>query len=226
MAAVISRELEAEILRLYHAEHWPIGTVARQLHVHHATVRRVLTQAGIPAVQQSARRSMADPFVPFIQEILTRYPTLRASRLYHMVRERGYPGRPDHFRAIVARHRPRPPVEAYLRLRTLAGEQSQVDWAHFMMPRVRLAFGTAIAMLDAGLRRTGSQCLDGGGESLRIDPRLNISKLFDGPDDDSFKIGLRGAGQPHFPCARPCAHEDSYRPDFFAKALSRTVRRC
>src|SRR6185437_8716265 len=101
---MISRELEAEILRLYHAEHWPVGTVAQQLHVHHSTVRRVLTQAGIPAAEQSVRRSMADPFLPFIQEVLTRYPTLRASRLYHMVRERGYPGRPDHFRAIVARH--------------------------------------------------------------------------------------------------------------------------
>jgi hypothetical protein len=96
-----------------------------------SAVRRVLTQAGIPAAEQSVRRSMADPFLPFIQEVLTRYPTLRASRLYHMVRERGYPGRPDHFRAIVARHRPRPPVEAYLRLRTLQGEQGQVDWAHF-----------------------------------------------------------------------------------------------
>ena len=145
MAAVISRELEAEILRLYHAEHWPIGTLARQLHVHHATVRRVLTQAGIPAAQQSVRRSMADPFMPFIQEILTRYPTLRASRLYHMVRERGYPGRPDHFRAIVARHRPRPPVEAYLRLRTLPGEQGQVDWAHFG----KLAIGKALRPLMA-----------------------------------------------------------------------------
>jgi len=53
------------------------------------------------------------------------------SRLYHMVRERGYPGRPDHFRAIVARHRPRPVAEAYLRLRTLQADQGQVDWAHF-----------------------------------------------------------------------------------------------
>ena len=142
---MISRELEAEILRLYHAEHWPIGTLAGQLHVHHATVRRVLTQAGIPAAQQSVHRSMADPFVPFIQEILTRYPTLRASRLYHMVRERGYPGRPDHFRAIVARYRPRPPVEAYLRLRTLQGEQGQVDWAHFG----KLSIGKALRPLMA-----------------------------------------------------------------------------
>jgi transposase len=48
-----------------------------------------------------------------------------------MVRERGYRGAPDHFRAIVARFRPRPIPEAYLRLRTLPGQEAQCDWAHF-----------------------------------------------------------------------------------------------
>src|SRR6267143_582416 len=104
---MIPRELEAQILRLHHAEGWPIGTLARQLHLHHSTVRRVLGQAGIPAAHQYTRPLMVEPFVPFIQETLARYPTLRASRLYRMVRERGYPGAPDHFRALVARYRPR-----------------------------------------------------------------------------------------------------------------------
>jgi hypothetical protein len=35
-----------------------------------------------------------------------------------MVRERGYPGRPDHFRHLIGCHRPRPKAEAFLRLRT------------------------------------------------------------------------------------------------------------
>jgi transposase len=128
---MISRELEGEILRLHHAEGWPVGTLARQLHVHHSTVRRVLGQAGIPAAHQYTRPLMVEPFVPFIQETLARYPTLRASRLYRMVRERGYPGAPDHFRALVARYRPRQAAEAFLRLRTLMGEQRQVYWSHF-----------------------------------------------------------------------------------------------
>jgi transposase len=128
---MISRELEAEILRLHHAEGWPVGTLARQLRVHHSTVRRVLGQAGVPAAHHYSRPLMVEPFVPFIQATLERYPTLRASRLYRMVRERGYPGAPDHFRAILARYRPRQATEAYLRLRTLPGEQGQVDWAHF-----------------------------------------------------------------------------------------------
>lgn len=128
---MIAPETEAEILRLYHAEKWRIGTIATQLGIHHCTVRRVLAQAGIPHGTTSVRPSIAEPFIPFIIETLETYPRLRASRLYEMARQRGYPGRPDHFRAIVARYRPRPKAEAYLRLRTLPGEQGQVDWGHF-----------------------------------------------------------------------------------------------
>jgi transposase len=142
---MISRALEAEIVRLHHTEHWPVGTIAVQLRVHHATVRRVLAQAGVPVVQKIVRPSMVEPYRAFIVETLTKYPTLRASRLYAMVRERGYPGAPDHFRALVARLRPRPAAEAYLRLRTLPGDQGQVDWAFFG----KLTVGRAVRPLMA-----------------------------------------------------------------------------
>ena len=142
---MIPRALEAEILRLHHTEHWPLGTIARQLRVHHGTVRRVLAQAGVPMTPRAVRASMVEPYLAFIAETLAKYPTLRASRLYAMVRERGYPGAPDHFRAIVAGLRPRPAAEAYLRLRTLPAEQAQVDWAHFG----KLAIGRAVRPLMA-----------------------------------------------------------------------------
>jgi transposase len=128
---MISREKEAEILRVFHAEKWKVGTIARQLGVHHDTVRRVLAQAGQAPGTQWVRPSMIEPFVPFMRATLEKYPTLRASRLYEMVRQRGYPGGLDHFRHLIARYRPAPPAEAYLRLRTLPGEQAQVDWGHF-----------------------------------------------------------------------------------------------
>jgi len=140
----IARALEAEIVRLHEVEHWPVGTIATQLRVHHDTVRRVLAQAGVPP-GRAMRASIVEPYLAFISETLAKYPTLRASRLYTMVRERGYPGAPDHFRAIVARLRPRPAAEAYLRLRTLPGEQAQVDWAHFG----KLAIGRALRPLMA-----------------------------------------------------------------------------
>ena len=128
---MISRELEVEILRLHRAEHWKIGTIAAQLHTHHSTVRRVLMQAGLVQAPALPRASMVDPYKGFILETLTKYPTLRASRLYAMIRERGYRGSATHFRHRVALLRPRPPAEAYLRLRMLPGETGQIDWAHF-----------------------------------------------------------------------------------------------
>ena len=124
-------DIEAQILRYYHAEKWTIGTIAAQLHVHHGVVTRVLAQAGLPRSGRPSRRSKADPYLPFIRQTLEKFPKLTASRLYAMVRERGYRGGPDHFRHVIACHRPRPKAEAYLRLRSLPGEQSQVDWGHF-----------------------------------------------------------------------------------------------
>ena len=127
----IAPELESQILRYYHAEKWRIGTIACQLGVHRGTVQRVLAQAGLPSLDPVRRPLRVDPYLPFIRETLEKFPTLTASRLYQMVRERGYAGGPDHFRHLVALHRPKPKAEAYLRLRSLPGEQAQVDWGHF-----------------------------------------------------------------------------------------------
>lgn len=127
----IPAELEAKILRYFHVERWPVGTIARQLGLHHGTVDRVLSQAGLPKLERPHRASLLDPFLPFVRATLEQYPTLCASRLYTMVRERGYRGGPDHFRHLLLHYRPRPLPEAYLRLKTLPGEQAQVDWGHF-----------------------------------------------------------------------------------------------
>lgn len=124
-------ELEAQILRYYHVEKWRTGTIAAQLGVHHGTVTRVLAQAGLPQLGAPRRASAIDPYLSFILETLEKFPTLTASRLHAMVKSRGYSGGPDHFRHLIALHRPRPKAEAYLRLRTLPGEQAQVDWGHF-----------------------------------------------------------------------------------------------
>lgn len=128
---VIPADLSARILRLHKAERWRVGTIARQLHVHRDTVRRVLAQAGEPAQASPLRPSRVDPYRGFIVQTLERFPTLSAARLFAMVCERGYRGSPDHFRHVIAGMRPRPAGEAYLRLRTLPGEQAQVDWGHF-----------------------------------------------------------------------------------------------
>src|SRR5258705_11941580 len=121
-------ELEAEIVRLHYAEHWPVGTIATQLGAHPDQVRRVLGLSDARAPSQMRTR-LVDPYRPFIDQTLARYPTLRATRLYDMLRDRGYPGSVRTLRAFVATTRPRPRREPYLLPETMAGEQAQVDWA-------------------------------------------------------------------------------------------------
>jgi transposase len=122
-------EVEAEIRRLHAAESWPVGTIARQLRVHPDVVKRVLGLTAPPEVAPD-RPLLVEPYSDFIRETLTQYPRLRATRLFDMVRPRGYAGSIRTLREYVATVRPRPHGEAYLRLQTLVGEQSQVDWAH------------------------------------------------------------------------------------------------
>jgi transposase len=127
----INNETEAEILRLFNAEGWRRNTIAKQLGLHHSTIDRVLNRHEVPVKPTRMRKVKVDQYLPFIRKTLEKYPKLNATRLFHMVKERGYTGGVDHFRDIVARLRPKPRAEAYLRLATLPGEQAQCDWAHF-----------------------------------------------------------------------------------------------
>ena len=122
-------EIEAEIRRLFFAEHWKVGTIARQLDVHHDVVRRVLDL--LPPPHTSGPRPLRlDPYREFIAQQLAQYPRLRATRLFDMLKARGYAGSVITLRRLVARIRPAPQAEVFLRLQPLPGEQAQIDWAH------------------------------------------------------------------------------------------------
>ena len=127
----ISAEESASILRLHHVEGWPVGTIGTQIGRHHDTVERVLVHSGLPVQKGSTRTRLIDPYIPFIKETLAKYPHLRASRMWSMLKQRGYLGSKSGLRAIVSRLRPRPHAEAYLRRQVLAGQEAQVDWGHF-----------------------------------------------------------------------------------------------
>ncbi len=126
----ISIELEAEIARLFHAEGWPVGTIATQLGVHHDVVERVLGLQTPRADLGATSALLIDPFKGFIKETLDQYPKLCGARLFDMVVARGYTGSTRTVRRHLTEVRPMPKREAYLRLDPLIGEQAQVDWAH------------------------------------------------------------------------------------------------
>jgi transposase len=127
---MISEAQRAEIRRLFYAEHWRIGTIAHELSLHPDTVRAALETARFNR-RTLVRASGLDPYTDFIRATLEQYPRLRATRIHEMVVARGYGGSVNQTRRLVRRLRPRPKAEAYLRLRTLPGEEAQVDWGHF-----------------------------------------------------------------------------------------------
>ncbi|MGH8337475.1 MAG: IS21 family transposase, partial [Gammaproteobacteria bacterium] len=126
---MISDEQVARIRHLFHAEHWKIGTLAAELGLHPETIRAALNTDRFRS-HPRFRAILTDPYLDFLRQTLQQYPRLRATRLFQMIRPRGYTGSVSQLRRVVADLRPSR-REAFLHLRTFPGEQAQADWAHF-----------------------------------------------------------------------------------------------
>jgi transposase len=127
----IEPDVERQIIHLRTVEKLAIGSVANMLGIHHSVVRRVERQSG-ETVNGNKRKRLSDDFLLFLSETLERFPKVKANRLFQMAKARGYKGvSKGHFRRIVREIRPRKAAEAFLRLTTLSGEESQVDWGEF-----------------------------------------------------------------------------------------------
>src|ERR1043165_8937819 len=120
---MITPDQRAQNRRAPHAEHWKVGTIAAELGLHHDTVRRAIVDDHVVSpVDPRVTASILDPYKAFIGDILGRHPRLRASRLFHMIRERGYSGSEIVVRRYVHKIRPLP-REAFFKLETMPGEQ-------------------------------------------------------------------------------------------------------
>jgi transposase len=127
----VSDTTEADIRRLFFGEHWKRGTIAAQLAVHPDVVKRVIGELGpSPKATPALVPAALCPFVGFLDETLSRYPRLVGTRVYDMLRARGYKGSLRTLRKYLRRVRPKPKAEAFLRICPLIGEQAQVDWGH------------------------------------------------------------------------------------------------
>ena len=90
--------------------------------MHHDTVRRAVESERFIRPGTQVRPSALDSYKASITATLEQYPRLRATRLWAMVRARGYPGSAIQVCRYVRTVRPAARAEAYLRLDTLAGE--------------------------------------------------------------------------------------------------------
>ena len=124
-----------------------MGTIAKELGLHHETVQRALSDA--PRPRPAPKPSLFDPYVDFVREVLGRYPRLASTRLWHMLRERDCPLSVRQVRDKVRELRPSR-REAFLTRRTFPGEEGQVDWAsfgHLMIGAARRALSAFLLTL-------------------------------------------------------------------------------
>lgn len=127
---MIDAAQRARIRRLFFAEHWRIGTISSELGVHHDAVRRAIESDRFVRANALVRPTMLDPYKGLVGKILDDHPRLRATRVFEMLRARGFPGSVVQVRRYLRTVRPTR-SEAFLRLATMPGEQAQVDWGHF-----------------------------------------------------------------------------------------------
>ena len=98
---MISPETRAQIRRYFYAEHWKVGTIAAELSVHPDTVRNAIEAERFKSIRP-LRTSLTDPYVGFIRQTLDQHPRLRATRIYQMIRDRGYNGSITQLRRAVS----------------------------------------------------------------------------------------------------------------------------
>ena len=125
----ISTDTWAEIRRLFYVDHQSINAIAGTLGVHHKTVAQAIGTDRFRRRSQRDRQSLVAPYQPIIADTLARLPSVRATRLLDILRDRGYTGSIDQLRRYLRGARPDPPQRVFAKLSFMAGEQAQCDWA-------------------------------------------------------------------------------------------------
>lgn len=136
---MITEDVRARIRRLFFVEHWKVGTIAAELGLHRDTVACAVDTSRFRNCRFRGEALILDPYREFVRATLEQYPRLRATRLYDMIRARGYKGSVFPLRRYVRLIRPVPVREAFFRLSTMPGEEAQVDWGSF--GRIRVSNG-------------------------------------------------------------------------------------
>jgi len=132
------RAIENEVIRLWQQQ-MPMRRIAQQLRISRYLVKRILmdhqngrtrglTHPDLPTPSEP-RGSVLDVHLPFIQELLTRWPSITALRIHEELRGRDFTGGYTIVKDLVRRLRPAPPREPVLRFETGPGLQAQMDYA-------------------------------------------------------------------------------------------------
>jgi len=116
-----------------HRQGLGVSAIARRVGIDRKTVRKYIERGLEPPSygprQPRARRR--EPFEAYLRQRIAAYPGLTASRLLREIREHGYTGGYTAVTDFLREVRPSPTLPFEVRFETPAGEQAQVDFAHF-----------------------------------------------------------------------------------------------
>ena len=132
--------MENEVIRRWQ-EQTPMRRIAAELRISRYLVKRIIldqqrgraqgaTHPDLPTPPKP-RGSILDQHVPLIQDLLTRWPSMTALRVYEELCGRGFTGKYTIVKDLVRRLRPEPRRQPVLRFETSKGAQAQMDYATY-----------------------------------------------------------------------------------------------
>ncbi|MGO9965954.1 MAG: IS21 family transposase [Bryobacteraceae bacterium] len=134
------RVIENEVIRRWQ-EQMPMRRIAAELRISRYLVKRIIqdhqngrakgmTHPDLPR-QPESRGSILDGQIPFIQDLLTRWPSITALRVFEELGKRGFTGKYTIVKDLVRRLRPQRRRQPVLRFETSKGAQAQMDYATY-----------------------------------------------------------------------------------------------
>jgi transposase len=136
-------QLRNEIVVLHHGGA-SIRRIARMLHVSRSRVTRVLEEHelarrglsdpdGLPRPSKS-RPSMLDGYDEKLRDLVQRFPNITAIRALEELQGEGFVGHYTIVKERLRHLRPKPTVEAVVRMDTAPGQQAQMDYSPYKIP--------------------------------------------------------------------------------------------
>lgn len=124
---------QAEVLRLYYADHLSQRAISSRLGIHRQTVTALIQrkQVHLNRDNNTRRTSLLAPYYDYIAELLRVEPSRSAVNILQKLRDKEYLGGLTILKDYLKIQRPAAEPKAYLTLEFVPGQAAQVDWGDF-----------------------------------------------------------------------------------------------
>jgi transposase len=133
---VLDPATQAEVLRLFFADHLSQREISEKLSIHRQTVAAVVQRKQVLLERQNkkSRRSILAPYYDHIEKLLQEEPGRSAVNVLQKLRDIGYLGGQTIVKDYLSIRRAPSQPKAYLSLEFIPGQAAQVDWGDFGDP--------------------------------------------------------------------------------------------